>query len=92
MGQYFAVDLDSGKVLWRSDPRQAENAALVRAGNIIFSLQDDGELLVLEASRTAFTVLRRYPVATSATWAHPTVSGNRIYVRDVSTLALWTLD
>lgn len=92
MGQYFALELDSGKVLWKSDPRQAENAALVRAGNIVFSLEDDGELLVLEAGRTSFNVLRRYPVATSATWAQPTVSGNRIYVRDVSTLALWTLD
>jgi outer membrane protein assembly factor BamB len=92
MGQYFALDLADGKVLWRSDPRQAENAAMVRAGNTIFSLEDDGELLVIDASRTAFNVVKRYPVATSATWAQPTISGNRLYVKDVSTLALWTLN
>ena len=27
-------------------PRQAENAAIVRAGNLVFSLEDDAELLV----------------------------------------------
>ena len=91
-GQYFALDLASGMVLWKSDPRQAENAAIVRAGNTIFSLEDDGELVVLKASRTAFDVVRRYTVAESATWAQPTISGNRLYVKDVSTLALWTLN
>jgi outer membrane protein assembly factor BamB len=91
-GQYFALDLTNGTVLWRSDPRQSENASLVSAGKIIFSLEEDGELVVLRASRTAMDVVRRYPVATSASWAAPTISGNRIYVKDVSTLALWTLN
>ena len=45
-GQYFALDLDTGRVLWRSEPRQAENAAILRAGDVIFSLEDDGELVV----------------------------------------------
>ena len=35
---------------------------------------------------------KRYTVAKSATWAQPTVSGNRIFVKDVSSLTLWTLD
>ncbi len=91
-GQYFALDLSTGMPLWKSDPRQAENAAMVRAGNTIFSLQDDGVLLVLKASRSALDVVRRYSVATSATWTQPTISGNRLYVKDISTLALWTLN
>jgi outer membrane protein assembly factor BamB len=91
-GQYFAVDLTNGTVLWKSDPRQAENAAIVRAGNTIFSLEDDGELVILRANRTSFDVVRRYTVAQSATWTQPTISGNRLYIKDVSTLALWTLD
>ena len=68
-GQYFALDLATGMVLWKSDPRQAENASILRAGNTIFSLEDDGELVVLKASRTALDVVRRYTVADSATWA-----------------------
>jgi hypothetical protein len=37
-------------------------------------------------------VLARYEVATSATWAQPTISGKRLFVKDVSTLALWSFD
>lgn len=91
-GQYFGLDLETGQVLWTSDPRQAGNAAIVRAGQTIFSLEDDAELLILSHSRTAFTPTKRYEVATSATWAQPTVSGNRLFVKDVSNLTLWTVD
>ena len=91
-GQYFGLDLDSGQVLWKSTPRQAENAAIVRAGYTIFSLEDDAELLVLKNSRTGFEPIDRYDVATSATWAQPVVSGNRLFVKDVTSLILWTLN
>jgi outer membrane protein assembly factor BamB len=91
-GQYFGLDLDTGRVLWTSDPRQAENAAIVRAGDTIFSLENDAELVVFRNSRTGFEVLARYEVATSATWAQPTISGKRLLIKDVSTLALWSFD
>jgi len=44
------------------------------------------------ASRTGFEPLKRYTVADSATWAQPTISGNRVFVKDVSSLTLWTLN
>jgi len=92
-GEYFALDLDTGKVLWKSEPRQAAHAAIVRAGNTIFSLEDDGELLVLRHNRTRFEPITRYPgLATTATWTQPVLSGNRIFIKDVSSLALWTTD
>jgi outer membrane protein assembly factor BamB len=92
MGQYFAIDVKTGKTLWTSEPRQGSNAALVKAGDIWFSLEDDGELVVARASHTAFEPLRRYKVADTETWAQPTISGNRILVKDISSLALWTLN
>jgi outer membrane protein assembly factor BamB len=91
-GQYFGLDLDTGQVLWTSDPRQAENAAIVRAGDTIFSLEDDAELVVVRHSRTGFEPLGRYEVANSQTWAQPTLSTNRLFVKDVASLTLWTFD
>ncbi|GMR22981.1 MAG: PQQ-like beta-propeller repeat protein [Acidobacteriota bacterium] len=91
-GQYFGLDLDTGEILWKSEPRQAENAGIVRAGTTIFSLEDEAELLVVGHSRTGFELLGRYQVANSPTWTQPTVSGNRIFVKDVSTLTLFALE
>jgi outer membrane protein assembly factor BamB len=91
-GQYFALDLETGRVLWKSDPRQAAHAAIARAGDTIFSLQDDSKLVVVRHNRTRFEPIVRYEVATSETWAQPVISGNRVFVKDVSSLTLWTLD
>jgi len=91
-GQYFLLDVDSGKTLWTGMPRQAGNAAIVRGGDLVFVLQDDAELIVGRVSVSGFDPVKRYTVADSATWAQPAISGNRIFVKDVSTLALWTLD
>ena len=91
-GQFFALDAKTGKVLWLGQPREAENTAVVKAGDLLFLLNDDAELIVAKSSRTGFEPLKRYTVADSATWAQPTISGNRVFVKDVDTLALWILD
>jgi outer membrane protein assembly factor BamB len=91
-GQYVGVDLTSGTTLWTSEPRQGAKSALQRAGNLIFILEADGELLVARESKTAFDVVKRYKVADQETWSQPAISGKRIFVKDVSTLTLWTLD
>lgn len=91
-GQFFALDAKTGKVLWLGQPRQATNTAVVKAGDLLFLLNDDAELIVARGSRTGFEPLKRYTVADSATWAQPAISGNRLFVKDVSSLTLWTLN
>ena len=90
MGQYFSVDAKTGKTLWSSEPRQAGNAAIVKAGNLAFSLEEDGELVVFRSAPAGFEMVKKYTVAESETWTQPTLSGNRIFVKDVSNLTLWT--
>ena len=92
MGQYFAVDAKSGKTLWLSDPRQGGNAALATAPSLLLSLEDDGELVVARANQAKFELVKRYKLADSATWTQAAYSGNRIYVKDVTNLTLWTLN
>jgi hypothetical protein len=72
-------------------PRQATNAAIVRAGAIVFALEDDAELMVGRVSASDVQELKRYKVADAATWAAPVISGNRVFVKDVSSLTLWTI-
>ena len=91
-GQYFSVDAKTGKMLWSSEPRQAGNAAIVKAGNLAFSLEDDGELDVFRGGPAGFEMVKKYTVAESETWTQPTLSGNRIFVKDVSNLTLWTVN
>jgi outer membrane protein assembly factor BamB len=91
-GQFFALDANTGQTHWMTEPRQAENAAIVRAGELWFALDTLGELKVMRATPKQFEIVKRYTVATSSTWAQPVLSGNRILIKDVSTISLWTVD
>lgn len=91
-GQYFAIDANTGQTLWLSEPRVAENAAVVRAGDLWFTLNTEAVLSVVRANPKQFEVLKQYDLADSATWAQPVFSGQRIFVKDLSSVALWTLN
>jgi outer membrane protein assembly factor BamB len=91
-GQFFALDAKTGAVLWLGPPRAAENAAFAKAGDLLFILKDDGELIVARASRKGLEPLKRYTVADSATWAQPAIFGSSMYIKDVSSLSLWRFE
>jgi outer membrane protein assembly factor BamB len=91
-GQFFAIDANTGQTLWLSEPRQGDNAAVVRAGDLWFALETDAELVVARANPKQHDIVKRYTVADSSTWAQPVLSGTRIFVKDVSNISLWTLN
>jgi outer membrane protein assembly factor BamB len=88
-GQYFALDLATGKVLWLGPPRAGENAAFAKAGDLLVILRDDAQLVIARDSRTALAPIASYTVADSATWAQPVLSADRILIKDVSGLTMW---
>ena len=92
MGQYFALDAKTGKTLWTSEGRQAVNASLTRVGDTIVSLESDGDLVILRPTGATVETVRRYKVAEAETWTQPALSGNRVFVKDLTSLTLWTLN
>jgi outer membrane protein assembly factor BamB len=92
-GQFFWADAKIGEdaVALRPAPgRQRGDYALGRPDVRAEGLRrtDDRQ----SDTGVAFTPIKTYTVATSATWAPPVISGNRIFVKDIDTLALWTLN
>lgn len=91
-GQFFCLDATTGKTIWTGDPRQGENAAMLIAGDTIFSLTNNGELILSSAAAKGATAIKKYKVADSETWAHPAIIGKRILVKDQNSLALLSLE
>jgi outer membrane protein assembly factor BamB len=90
-GQYFCLDATTGKTLWLSEGRQAENAAILAGGGALFLLNTDGAMIVAARDAAVFKPLRTWKVAESATWAHPALAEGIVLVKDVDTLTLWKL-
>jgi outer membrane protein assembly factor BamB len=90
-GQFFAIDTASGKTLWTTRGREAENASIVRAGEYLLLATTNSELIVARANAARYEELKRYVVADSAMWAHPAFAGRTIIVKDVNKLIAWAL-
>jgi outer membrane protein assembly factor BamB len=76
--------LNSGQFFW----------ADVKTGKTLWASapRQGGNAAITRSGDLLFEPMKTYTVATSATWAPPVISGNRIFVKDADTLALWTLD
>jgi outer membrane protein assembly factor BamB len=87
-GQFFALDVATGKTRWTGPPRQSENAALTAASGRLWCLTTEGALIVLKADPAAYAEVARIDIAPSATWASPVLLGPQILVKDVEHLRL----
>ena len=91
-GQFFSIDADTGKTIWKSEGRQGENAAILNTGPFFLVLTNDAKLSVLATDAPSYTPAATYTVATSPTWAHPVALPGRILVKDETTLASLALN
>ena len=88
-GQFVALDAKTGKTLWMTKGREAENASIVRAGEYLLLATTNSELIVARANAKQYEEVKRYTVADSAMWAHPAFAGRTIIAKDVETLTAW---
>jgi outer membrane protein assembly factor BamB len=91
-GQFFLLDGATGKTLWTGDGRVGENAAILRAGEVLLALTTGSELLVLKPQGDAVQTLARYQVADTPTWAHPALVGHTILIKDRTSVAAWRVE
>lgn len=91
-GEFFCLDAETGRTVWRSEGRQGDNAALVAVGRDLLLLKDDAELVVIRMDADRFAPVATYTVAQSATWAHPVPTSRGLLVKDQDSLALLRLE
>jgi outer membrane protein assembly factor BamB len=88
-GQLFALDAQTGKVLWATEGRAGANAALQLAGPNLVVLTTEGDLLVLKKNPQKYEELHRYEVADSGTWAQPVLLKDGIVIRNADAVEFW---
>ena len=88
----FCINTKNGKTVWSKDIDGRQGfGSIVTAGSVAMALTPKGELIVFGLDATGFKQLASYKVAQNDPKAYPVVSGNRIYVKDRDSLALWTV-
>lgn len=90
-GQFFCMDAASGKILWTSEGREGQNAAILKTDTILVGLSTEGRLVFFSKSADRFEPLKTYHVADSETWAQPILLERNILIKDRTHLTSWSL-
>jgi outer membrane protein assembly factor BamB len=90
-GHLFCLDARTGKTLWQSRGRLGPYASLLNLGSAWLVLTNPGQLIVVKPSGTAYEPIATYRVSESQTWAHPVFLGDRILIKDDTTLRLFRI-
>jgi outer membrane protein assembly factor BamB len=91
-GNLFCLNAKTGQTAWTdATKRGGAFAAVLDAGSVLLALPSNSELIVFKPADKQYDEVARIKVADSATYAHPVVAGDRIFVRDLETVTLWTV-
>jgi outer membrane protein assembly factor BamB len=84
-----AMRFDTGQVAWRD--RSVGKGSLVFADDRLYLLSENGVVGLAEASPDAYREHGRFQLQTGQlpTWAHPVVSGGKLFLRDQDTISAY---
>lgn len=92
------MDLKTGKSVWKDDRRAKEGEAfghgqILLADDLIVALTEFGELVLVEATPTAYKERGRIKALKEGekTWNNPAMAGGRIYIRNAAEMACYDL-
>jgi outer membrane protein assembly factor BamB len=90
----FCIDARTGKTAWTDATPHGRGgfAALLDAGPVLLALPSTSELIAFKPGDKECATLARIKVAETPAYAHPVVAGNRIFMKDQESLAMWTLE
>jgi outer membrane protein assembly factor BamB len=93
-GNLFCINAQDGKTAWTDSTSRDRSGygAMVDAGTVLLVLPSNSELIAFKPSNKAYEEVAKIKVADTATYAHPVVAGNRIFVKDQDAVTLWTIE
>jgi len=91
---FFCINAQTGETAWTDATARGRGGfgAIVDAGPVLLALPSDSGLIVFKPDGKAYGEIASYKVAETATYAHPVISGKRLFVKDNESVAMWTLE
>jgi outer membrane protein assembly factor BamB len=90
-GKMFCLNVTDGKEAWTASDNIGKFGSIVDAGSVLFALPEKTGLIVFKPGDKQFEEVARFKVSDGSIYAHPIIAGNRIFVKDKDSLALWMI-
>jgi len=90
---FYCINAKTGQTAWNeANTQRGAFGSILDAGSALIALTPKSHLIVFEPSDKAYTEVASIKVAESATYAHPVLAGDRLFIQDQNSLTLWTLN
>jgi len=88
----FCINASTGQTAWKDETPLQNFGSLVDAGSVIIVLTSNSNFVVLKPDGQKYNQVALIKLAESSIYAHPVLSGNRIFIKDNESLTLFTID
>jgi len=86
------IDLASGERRWKHGRYGRGQVLLLAQQHLLLVAAETGEVALVAADPSGFRELGRFQAIEGKTWTHPSVAGNRLYVRNAEEIACYQLE
>jgi len=90
----FCINAQTGQTAWTDTTQRGRGgfAAIVSAGSCLLALPSNSELIAFKPSDKEYMELAKIKVSDTATYAHPVIAGNRVFIKDQETVTTRTIE
>jgi len=88
----FCINASNGQTAWEDATSHAQFGSVIDAGSVMVALSSASNLVVFRPSGQSYDQLAMIKVADTPVYAHPILSGSRIYIKDENSVIMYTLN
>ena len=90
----YCINAQTGQTAWVDANACGSRGfgSIVSAGPCLIVSNNDSNLIILKPDGKAYNEIARYKVADTPIYAHPVIAGNRIFVKDQDSVAMWIVE
>ncbi|MBN1158971.1 MAG: PQQ-like beta-propeller repeat protein [Bacteroidales bacterium] len=88
----FCINAGNGQTVWIDQASHQNFGSVIDAGTVMVALSSTSNLVVFKPGGKSYAQLAMIKVADTPVYAHPILSGNRIYIKDNDSIILYTID
>jgi len=90
---FYCLDAKTGQTAWsEANAQRGGFGSILDAGSELLALTPKSRLIVFQPSDKAYTEVASIKVADTATYAHPVLAGDQLFIEDQNSVTLWSLD
>ena len=92
-GKFFCLKAATGETAWTDATWRGTNyCGIVDAGTVLLALPSSSDLIAFKPSDKGYEELAKIKVGAGSTFAFPVVDGNKVYVRDNTTVSQFVIE